>query len=149
MSRIAKFLDDQGRLGVQTIQTNLDNTGTTTTGKTKDSITYEVTEDNGRTTLIIKASRPYFKTVETGSKPAKTTVPPKEMVESLKEWAQAKGSNVSPYGAAVNILKKGSELYRKGGRTDIYTPVKDQIMQNLRENLGQLKKLDGKEYIFR
>lgn len=73
--------------------------------------------------------------VETGRKPTpQYDKPSKEFVASIKEWADTKGLGKFAYGIAKSIHQKGTELYRKGGRTDIITSV---VNQNLTDQIAK------------
>ena len=127
---IDQILDKAGKFAVDRIKQNLVSSGEQTTGKTADSLRYEVAGKEDSVTLTIYG-RPFFKATETGTKPSEKAPSP-EMVESLTEWAQKKGVEAKPYAIAKSILKKGSRLYRKGGRKDIYSNVKEQIADMVR-----------------
>lgn len=115
---IKDILELHGERMVKGIRDNLASTGTNASGKTSDSVRFDV---NGNT-LTVVGGRAYFPTVETGSKPS-TKNPSPEMIQSLTEWAQAKNVNKPVWGVAKKILKEGSELWRKGGRKDIYSNI--------------------------
>lgn len=132
---IEDVLTKHGLAIVRNIQDNLKSTGTNASGKTSDSVRFEVSNSSGVVTLRVIGGRAFFPTVETGSKPAKTDVPPREMIQSLTEWAQDKGVEASPWAIAKTILKKGSKLYREGGRTDIYTNVIEDSKKLIRRDI--------------
>lgn len=108
------------------IKTNLDNTGTTASGKTKDSLGYEVKDG-----ALVIYGRPYFRGVEQGRPAGKV---PYNFRDILFDWASAKGI-LSSFGdtpaeqkSALYIVgefikNNGTKLYRNGGREDIYTDV--------------------------
>lgn len=135
---IKELLTRRGDEAVNKIQANLDK-GTTATGKTKASVRYDVTEGSGKVTLSIIGGRAFFPAVETGSKPSDKNPSP-EYVESIKDWMDARGKQGSPYGLAKGILKHGSKLWQKGGRTDIYTNVKNETIAIIAADLRQLGK---------
>lgn len=120
------------------IRQNLDSTGTTASGRTKESLRYVV--DNGTLTIF---GRPYFRSVEEGRGPGGI---PYRFQDILYEWAQAKGilSNFGDteakqrsalYMVGQFIRKNGTKLYRNGGRDDIYTDVIESEMPKLNELL--------------
>ena len=133
-------------------------------GRTRDSIAYEVTDQGGKIT-----GRSPFATLETGRKAGNT---PKGFVDIIRQWAKDKKIDIKPYeyktdrphkytaeeaglnrfagAVAQKIKKSGTLLYRSGGRKDIYTPaldrlteaIREQILANLAENaLRDLKRL--------
>ncbi len=63
-------------------------------------------------------------TVETGRKDTpQYDKPSPQFVASIKQWADARGIGKFAYAIARSIHKKGTELYRNGGRTDIVSNV--------------------------
>lgn len=118
---VMKILTEESNSFVQKVRGNITSTGTNATGKTSDSIRYEVTE-NGNKIILEFFGREYFATVETGRKPTPDKKPSRTMIENITEWVNAKGIPESAvWGIATNIQKQGTALFRKGGRTDIYT----------------------------
>lgn len=122
MNEFEEILDDAGRRYVDEIRANLASTGTDATGETSASVGYEVRVEGSRIVLEVYGGRPYFPTVETGSKPSKKK-PGRKMIESISKWKEVRGILKSPWAIATNILKFGSTLWQKGGRKDIYSNV--------------------------
>lgn len=120
------------------IQENLDSTGTTASGKTKESLEYELTESGVRI-----LGRQYFRGVEEG-RPAGGI--PYKFQDILYDWAKAKGI-LSSFGDTESkqrsalymvgqfIKNNGTKLYREGGRTDIYSDVINEEVENLTEKI--------------
>lgn len=108
---IHKILDEEGKRGVKIFQSSI--SSVKATGKTADSARYVVEGKESKMSLEILA-RPFTPVLETGSKPAKTLKPSKEMLEELKPWAQVRGiPEDKVYGVAVNLLKNGQKVNRK------------------------------------
>lgn len=127
------------------IAANLDATGTTASGRTRDSLEVRMTTYGGQI-----LGRPYFQGVEKG-RPAGPV--PHGFHGIIKQWIVDKGLTVPqvPYkterphrysvqerslnifaGQISHTIKEhGTRLYRNGGREDIYTQV-------LNERLGEL-----------
>jgi hypothetical protein len=136
---IAEILRDNGIDAVNEIRANLGCTGTNATVKTSQSLAFEVAQLGTRWKLII-TGRPYFMTVETGRKPTPGKKPSRQMISNIAAWLNARGLNdVSPWAVAMTIQRKGTELWLKGGRTDIvsnvlndefYTKIGDEILAN-------------------
>ena len=127
------------------IRTRHIDAGQKASGKTAASLAYEVTDSGGKIT-----GRGYFGTLETGRKAGAV---PKGFVEIIKKWAVDKGIQVEPYeyksdrehkytaqeaglncfaGAVANkIRKKGTVLFRDGGRKDVYTPALDALTEKI------------------
>lgn len=98
-----------------------DNAGQTATGITKATFATKATETLGQ---LLGAS--YAGVLERGRKPGGV---PKDFVDILKRWAQAKGLSFSDekqfnlWANAVKwkIIKEGTKLYRSGQYEDIFT----------------------------
>lgn len=127
---IEEILDDAGQRYVKEIRDNLASTGTDATGETSRSVGYEVYQEGSKVILEVYGGRPYFATVETGSRPSKKNPSPK-MVESIKTWAGVRGILASAYAIAKNILKYGSKLWQRGGRRNIYSNVAERSFYEL------------------
>ena len=87
---IKDILEKRGAEAVENIRTNLAETGTSATGKTAKSVTHSVRQVGSSLVLTVVGARPFFPTVETGSKKSDKNPSP-DMIESLTEWAQARG----------------------------------------------------------
>lgn len=131
-AEIISILNKYGTSTVEQIKQNLSSTGTTATGKTAQSLRYEVRVESTKATLKV-IGKPFFAVVETGRKPTPSYKPSEQFVKSIKEWMDAKGKTGSAYAIAQSIHKKGSKLWRDGGRTDIISNV---INQNLVDKIS-------------
>ena len=125
---------------ISQVKANLDSTGTTATGKSKDSLRYEITEE-GKKIILTVFGKPYFAVVETGRKPTPDKKPGRAMIDAIKEWTAARGKPESmAWAIAVKINKEGTKLWQAGGRTDIYTDLKegfaDTIFTEVSENIA-------------
>lgn len=130
---LINILHQYGTSTVAKIRENLSNTGTTATGKTASSLRYEVTQEGTKATLKV-IGKPFFAVVETGRKATPEKKPSKDFVANIREWLQARGQDTRPaYAIALTINKKGSRLFRDGGRQDIYSNV---INQNLIDKIS-------------
>lgn len=118
------ILSKYGQSTVAQIQQNLASTGTNATGKTSQSLRFEVEDDDDRQTLTVIGARKYFMTVETGRKATpQFKNPSTEFVASIKEWMEAKGIEGPAYAIAKAIHQRGTKLFRDGGRKDIVSSV--------------------------
>lgn len=120
---------------IKRIRENLDSTGTTASGKTKESLDFELT-DYG----VIITARPFAKGVETGRPAGKI---PYNMTDIISKWIVDKGLESHfhiethsqlrsvAYLIGQKIKREGTELYRNGGRDDIFTNVVDEEVENL------------------
>lgn len=132
-AEIISILNQYGTSTVEKIRQNLSSTGTTASGKTSQSLRYEVTQEGTKATLKV-IGKPFFAVVETGRKPTPEKKPSPDFVTNIREWLQARGKETRPaYGIALSINKKGTKLFRDGGRQDIYSNV---INQNLVDKIS-------------
>lgn len=130
---LIEILNPIGNAVVTQIQQNLAATGTDATGDTSRSLRYQITQE-GTVTVFQVIGRPYFMTVETGRKPTPSYKPSRAFVNRIQEWMKARGLPGKAYGIAQSIHKKGTELFRTGGRKDIVSNV---INQSLYDPISQ------------
>jgi hypothetical protein len=119
---------------------NHERAGQVASGKTRDSLSVEVTSDTTSATATMYG-RKYFAALETGSAPWKKQYkhPPRPFVETIAKWMTDKGiEGVSAYLVARKIMREGSKLYRDGGRKDIFTPVMSDIEQRIDAELSSI-----------
>lgn len=119
---------------------NHERAGQVASGKTRDSLSVEVSSDITSATATMYG-RKYFAALETGSAPWKKQYkhPPKPFVETIAKWMVDKGiEGVSAYLVARKIMREGSKLYRDGGRQDIFTPVMEDIEQRIDAELSSI-----------
>lgn len=119
---------------------NHERAGQVASGKTRDSLSVEVTSDTTSATATMYG-RKYFAALETGSQPWKKQYkhPPKPFVETIAKWMTDKGiEGVSAYLVARKIMREGSKLYRDGGRQDIFTPVMSDIEERIDAQLSSI-----------
>lgn len=131
-AEIISILNQYGASTVEQIRQNLSSTGTNATGKSAQSLRYEVKNEGLKATLRV-VGKPFFAVVETGRKPTPSYNPSENFVKSIQEWLDAKGKTGSAYGLAQYIHKHGSKLWREGGRSDIYSNL---INQNLTDKIS-------------
>lgn len=119
---------------------NHERAGQVASGKTRDSLSVEVTSDTTSATATMYG-RKYFAALETGSAPWKKQYkhPPRPFVETIAKWMTDKGiEGVSAYLVARKIMREGSKLYRDGGRQNIFTPVMEDIEQRIDAQLSSI-----------
>lgn len=119
---------------------NHERAGQVASGKTRDSLSVEVTSDTTSATATMYG-RKYFAALETGSAPWKKQYkhPPKPFVETIAKWMVDKGiEGVSAYLVARKIMREGSKLYRDGGKQDIFTPVMSDIEERIDAELSSI-----------
>ena len=125
----------------QDIITRHEQAGQVASGKTRDGIKVEVTEDmNGATATMY--GRPYFASLETGSKPwtKQYKHPPKPFVDTISEWMSDKGiTGVSAYLVARKIMQEGSLLHRNPDmRPDIFTTPMKEVEQKISDRISSI-----------
>ena len=128
---IEDILHERGREAVDSIRANL--TPINATSKTSNSVSYRVFKQGDKTTLQVVGTRPFFATVETGSKPSDKNPSP-EMIQ-VRDVPKDK-----VWGVAKTILKKGSKLWREGGRKDIYSNVREETIKNVMDDIKKTMK---------
>lgn len=101
-------------------------------GRTIASMRVEVTENSG-----ILWGRKAFGTLETGRRPGRV---PKGFYKIILDWIEAKGIRVEKpktfaYFIARKIAREGTQLYRDGGRDDIYSKEIDKTIKNIMEKV--------------
>lgn len=142
-AEIISILTKAGETAVQQIRNNMATTGTNATGKSSQSLRFEVIQQ-GESVILRVLGRDYFAVVETGRRPTpQYTKPSREFVASIREWVKAKGlPEGSAYGIAKSIHQKGTKLFRQGGRSDIFTsvekPLVDQVSTELLNKYANL-----------
>ena len=102
------------------------------TGKTRDSMTASVQGLAG-----VLTGRQAFATLETGSRP--WSRPPKRVprwfADIIGEWIAAKGLDLNQWAVAHSIIHQGSQLYRTGGRSDVYSPELQKTVDRIGERI--------------
>lgn len=141
VSRLTEF----GKLGVLALRTDV--LAVSATGKTADSIRFEISVDPDFTIHLRYLGRAYFKALETGRGPRKSSEYQQYDV-SLEEWLESRGlpSKVSKSGTkyfqlgehwfsakslAWKINKEGDATYKKGGRI-VYSPTLSKLAEEIK-----------------
>lgn len=120
---------------VNNIRANLGATGTNATGKTSQSLKFEIKQEGTKFSIQLKG-RPFFMTVQTGRKPTPDKKPSREMIQNIGEWVNARGLDESAVWAiATKIQQRGTRLWFEGGRDDIVDPAVDQYINDLSQGL--------------
>ena len=126
---------------ISEIRDNLATTGTNASGRTSEGLYHTIENDGDKYVIkIISGGRDYFESVERG-RPAGNV--PKGFTSIIRQWMDDKGISVGDdkdnarfaYFAANKIANYGTELYRNGGRDDIYTNVFTQKITELEKQL--------------
>lgn len=137
---LTKILDDWAADVVAAIRVNLEETGTNASGRTSESLEYTITDDNH----IIITGRPYFRSIEQGRPAGKV---PYNFTDIISQWIDNKGiashfgitnekeKRSVAYLIGRKIKEEGTDLYRDGGREDIYTSVINEKLDDLNKQL--------------
>ena len=136
---LVSVLKTYGQIGVKVLRQAI--ASQDATGKTAASIRFVVQENKGEEALTFYA-RQYFDLLEKGIRPSSKR-PSKEMIESMTEYARARGfTNPEKAAWAISIkqLSKGDTTHRQGGRIlysdDMNTFVKE-LGRELAEEYGK------------
>jgi hypothetical protein len=97
---------------------NHEHAGQVASGRTRASLRVETSDEGG-----VLWGRSPFGTLETGRKPGKV---PKGFYHIILQWVKDKGIKVDnpktfSYFVSRKIAREGTELFRSGGRADIYS----------------------------
>lgn len=119
----------------QKVIENQKNSGQVASGRTIASMKVEVTEDGG-----VLWGRSPFGTLETGRKPGKV---PAGFWKIIRQWMDDKGIQVKKpdsfaYLVARKIANEGTQLFRNGGRDDIYSPEVKDTVERVSQGIGIL-----------
>lgn len=119
----------------QKVIENQKNSGQVASGRTIASMKVEVTEDGG-----VLWGRSPFGTLETGRNPGKV---PAGFWKIIRQWMDDKGIQVQKpdsfaYLVARKIANEGTQLFRNGGRDDIYSPEVKDTVERVSQGIGIL-----------
>lgn len=119
----------------QKVIENQKDSGQVASGRTIASMKVEVTEDGG-----VLWGRSPFGTLETGRKPGKV---PAGFWKIIRQWMDDKGIQVQKpdsfaYLVARKIANEGTQLFRNGGRDDIYSPEVRDTVERVSQGIGIL-----------
>ena len=121
----------------QRITDNMREAGEWATGKTAESMVVEIRDETDLTRGLLYG-RAFFGALETGSrpwaKPPKRV--PKAFANTIQEWVNAKNLDLNAWAVAYTIMHEGSSLYRRGGRSDIYSNEIPVTLDRLGERLA-------------
>ena len=136
MEGIEKVILDSLQALKAEIQQNIDATGKTASGKAKREI--EIVREGDTYKLI---GVPYFNILEEGRAGGRV---PKGFYHIIKQWAVDKGIFAATdrdlsrfaYFTSRKIANFGTEQYRTGKRTDIYTDSVNKYVDSLSNKIG-------------
>lgn len=135
-ANITLILKTYGELGTKAIKAEVSKISAT--GKTAESVEYEVKSDDDTDKLIIYG-RAFFSTIETGRGPRKNDSYQgfdKSMLEYMKsrgigaDLPEKKREQLARF-LAYKINKEGDKTYKEGGR-NVYSNALEKIIKELR-----------------
>lgn len=114
------------------IAKNMEGADLIVSGRTRDSMQVEVNGNGG-----VLTGRRAFATLETGSRPwsKQPKRVPKFFADIIGEWIDQRGLDLNKWAVAHTIIRKGSKLYREGGRADIYSPELQPTIDRIGERI--------------
>lgn len=128
---INKLLNDEGIELTNNIRANIGSAGMWATGETGRSLRIQVKQEGAKFSLEL-IGRPYFMTVQTGRKPTPNKKPSREMISNITRWVEARGIDLEAVWAIATVIqRRGTDLWLKGGRTDIVDPAVDEFINNV------------------
>lgn len=133
MRTIKEILNAWGIVGVKALQNDLQRVNAT--GKTVSSVRYEVSKE-GTVDRLIFYGRKYLKALETGISPT-TKGPSREMIESLTEYAKARGMDKpdsAAWALAKVIQRDGDKTHRSGGRI-VYSTTVEKLAEDIKKDV--------------
>ncbi len=139
METVKHILNHYGKLGVTALKQDVQKVSAT--GKTAESIRYEVESEKDFDTLRY-LGRKFFKAIETGRGPRKSNEY-QEFDVSMYEYMQARGigsdlpekkrKQLAKF-LAYKINKEGDQTYKKGGRI-VYSETLSKLVEELTQAL--------------
>ncbi|WP_370861394.1 hypothetical protein [Parabacteroides faecis] len=124
------------------IISNIDSSGRRASGRTSESMRTDGSENRG-----VLFGRMAFGTLETGRKPGKV---PAGFYQIIKQWVIDKGisfdsqseRNSFAYLVSRKIAREGTQLYRRGADTDVYTAEVPETISRIKDRVGFLMRME-------
>lgn len=124
------------------IISNIDSSGRRASGRTSESMRTDGSENRG-----VLFGRMAFGTLETGRKPGKVPV---GFYQIIKQWVIDKGisfdsqseRNSFAYLVSRKIAREGTQLYRRGADTDVYTAEVPETISRIKDRVGFLMRME-------
>lgn len=125
------ILQQEGEATMNTIAANIMRNRQNATGKAISSL-----KTNATDTELVISGVDYIKNLESGTLPGTYVT-----VSEINKWANAKGFwegyNYRANTISRRIFNSGSLLFRKGGRTDVYTNEIPLLVNRLLDRIGK------------
>jgi hypothetical protein len=143
MSEFLQILQSGAESLIEKIKANIQSTNTFATGKTSESLGYEIIDEGDKITLNITANE-FAQVIETGRKPTPEKKPSFSMIQNITDWVNARGLESSlVWAIATQINNKGTQLWQKGGSDDIYTLPFNEFVELL---AGKILDIESDEF---
>ena len=122
--------------------------GQKASGKTIESMQV-VVEQLGDDYVGTLYGRQFFGNLETGNKPWKNQPMrvPRFFHDIIQEWIEAKGLSLNAWAVSYKIIHEGTQLYRQGGRDDIFSNEIQKTIDSLGKGLIALYDMQITEMI--
>lgn len=147
---IVRTLTDFGKIGVMALRNDV--MKVSATGKTADSIRFEISVESDATVVMRFVGRKFFSTLETGRGPRKSTEY-QEFDLNLLEYMRARGIGADLTDKkkkqlakfiAYKINKEGDSVFKKGGR-EVYSQTLIKLVNEIKSAI----QTDFKKFIIR
>lgn len=140
MPQIFDIVQNNGIQWTNDVRANMGAAGINATLKTANSLRIEVREEGTKIKMTAFGASYFTIPTQTGRRPTPDKKPSRDMIANIAEWVGARGLPESAVWAiAVGIQKKGTALWRDGGRTDIIEPATDDLVNNVAQELLDAK----------
>lgn len=118
---VNEAIEQEMQIIVDNIKGNIVSAGKQVSGSMGNSLKLSVKQSGQIFNINIEAAK-YFQTLETGRRPTPDKKPSREMIENIGDWVSARGlPDEATWGIATKINKEGTQLWKDGGRKDIYS----------------------------
>lgn len=142
MAGLAEILQEQLGGAVEAIKRNMDSSDFNATNKTKNSLGFEVTNDDATVigTIFGNASLQW---AETG-RPPRTSTTDSGLSEKILQWIKARGigSDLTEKGQqglarfiTLRINRLGTKLYQEGRTRDVYSSILEQLTKEIEKEI--------------
>lgn len=142
MAGLAEILQEQLGGAVEAIKRNMDSTDFNATNKTKNSLGFEVTNDDATVigTIFGNASLQW---AETG-RPPRTSTTDSGLAEKILQWMKARGigSDLTEKGQqglarfiTLRINRLGTKLYQEGRTRDVYSSILEELTKEIEKEI--------------
>lgn len=136
-AEVRKIVEEELAKAKANISANIDREGKRASGRTQESMAVAVA-DEGSAVVGTLSGRKFFGALETGSQPWRNQYKrvPKLFADVIAEWINDKGvTDLNPYAVATKIMREGSEQYRKGAITTVYSEEIDATLERIQQRV--------------